>query len=204
MNEKPYEDLLQKTILDDLERGRPNFDRPHTLAVVIKLKSIITSLKYTILSQEIDEDALIIAAYAHDWGYADLFKDGQLVQYGEGLKSVKPLHMELGANKVKVLLTNSAFDFMNAQRKQRVVHLVLNHDKIESLAALDEIILMEADTLGALDTELVRPTFDKESRLNYLNKSVLPNRKPMFRTDWGKKELDRLIENWVRYDQDPI
>lgn len=63
------EQALINAILPELEKGRPNFDRPHTVAVVIKVKEIIKNNPQL----KLDEAVLIVAAYSHDWGYADLF-----------------------------------------------------------------------------------------------------------------------------------
>ena len=70
-----YDDILKSTILSELEAGRPNWDKPHTEAVVEHIKAIINSEP----SLNLDTEVIVIAAYAHDWGYAGLFEDGKLV-----------------------------------------------------------------------------------------------------------------------------
>jgi hypothetical protein len=94
MNSKSnkIEDYLKGKILLELERGRPDFDKPHTLAVVYWLKQIIKHSS----DLKLDENVLLISAYAHDWGYADMFSLGQQLQYSDVINA-KAEHMVLGA-----------------------------------------------------------------------------------------------------------
>ena len=66
MNSKSnrIEEYLKEKILSDLERGRPDFDKTHTLAVVYWLNKIVEHSPELCL----DNDVLLISAYAHDWG----------------------------------------------------------------------------------------------------------------------------------------
>lgn len=178
--------LLETRILPELEKGRPNWDRPHTLAVVHWLREILAH------SPELDLDAsvLLIAGYAHDWGYADLFDKGRPIDREAELRS-KPLHMERGAQKLDALLTDPLFDFLTSEQKQRCVHLVRVHDDLEQLSDPDEWVLMEADTLAALDVDRVEPTYDFESNDKYL-KETREKRVDRFVTDYGRTEVERL------------
>lgn len=67
------ENYTKEYIFKDLSKGDPNWDIPHTTAVVHHLKELIKA------TPDIDLDAtvLIIAAYGHDWGYADFYNQGQ-------------------------------------------------------------------------------------------------------------------------------
>lgn len=187
------EQKLKQVILPELEKGRPNFDKPHTLEVVRKLKEI---LKH-IANPDIDAMVLIISAYAHDWGYADLFDSGTNAQL-HVVKQHKEAHMEIGARKIADLLEDAFFSFLSEERKQRIVHLVRVHDRVESLKDDDEIILAEADTLGALDVSRVIPTFDKQSNQAYM-KGVLEKRLPVFRNEYSKNEFRRLFLDRENY-----
>jgi hypothetical protein len=93
------EEYLKERILPDLEKSRGGFDKIHTLEVVTWLKQIIDHNP----KLKLDETVLIIAAYAHDWGYADIFRDGQVINF-EIIENAKKLHMELGAKKIEKLL----------------------------------------------------------------------------------------------------
>ncbi|PIP66932.1 MAG: hypothetical protein COV79_04525 [Parcubacteria group bacterium CG11_big_fil_rev_8_21_14_0_20_41_14] len=88
------EEYLKEKILPDLEKSRGGFDKIHTLEVVVWLKQIIDHNP----ELKLDETVLIIAAYAHDWGYADIFRDGQVMNF-ELIENAKKLHMELSAKK---------------------------------------------------------------------------------------------------------
>ncbi len=193
---QPIERYLQKKIFPELERGRPGFDKPHTQAVVKKLKEILAHTPHF----KVDAVVLTIAAYAHEWGYADLFTDGRTVELQE-VEDAKATHMRLGSNKLKSLLSDSFFDFLNEPQKRRAVHLVNIHDKLEDLKDKDELILMEADTLGALDVSLVKPTFNRDSNEKWL-KVVRRKRLPRFITDHSKKEAKRLIKLRQKYYAD--
>lgn len=183
-----YEDLLKKTIFPELELGRPNWDKPHTEVVVKYIKTIISSSP----SLSVDQDVLIIAAYAHDWGYSGLYRKGKPLKLTD-IVSAKKTHMNIGALKIAKLLSNRSFDFLSENQKQRIVHLVQRHDMLPILKDDDELILMEADTLGGLDVTKVKPTFDKESNDKYM-KGVKTKRYPMFITDYSKKQFEKLYK----------
>lgn len=174
---------IKGTILPQLEKGRPNFDLPHTLAVVAKLKAIIQNCP----NRDIDEDVLTIVAYLHDWGYTELYKNGKPI-----VDNPKIAHMEVGARKSKELLENEAFNFLTSAQKDEIVHLVSVHDFVDRLRTPNELTFLEADTLGALDTSLVKPTFDKSHNDKYI-KSVITNRLPKFINNYSKEEALRLI-----------
>ncbi|MBU0999332.1 HD domain-containing protein [Patescibacteria group bacterium] len=180
--------FLEEKILPELEKGRPNFDKPHTIAVVDKIQEIIEHSPQF----KVDPIVLLIAAYAHDWGYCDLFEDGQALELDD-VKQAKSAHKRLGAEKISKLLQDKFFSSLTNEQKKRCVHLVAVHDNTEELTDPDELILMEADTLGGLDTNYVKPTFSAESNLRYIE-GVKTKRAPKFITDYGKKELPRLIQ----------
>src|SRR5205085_1220833 len=83
-------------------------------------------------------------------------------------------------------------------QRDRVVHLVGVHDKVAELADLDEIVFMEADTLGALDTRRVTPTFAYESGMKHLAE-VRNGRALRFQTPVAKRYLEKLLARRVAY-----
>lgn len=182
------EDYLKERIFPELEDGRADFDKPHTVAVVHWLKEIIKNTD----DLNLDKVVLLIAAYSHDWGYAGLFKKGQQLKYCD-VKAMKSEHMKLGAEKLERFLSDNFFSFLTSSQKQRAVHLVAIHDKLDALKEVDELILMEADTLGALDINFVKPTFDSNSNKKYMQ-GVHVRRLPKFITAFGKKNAKDLIE----------
>ncbi|MEK7096975.1 MAG: hypothetical protein AAB859_01525 [Patescibacteria group bacterium] len=72
------------------------------------------------------------------------------------------------------------------------------HDQLDKLSCIDELILMEADTLGGLDTDFVKPSFTKEENQRYM-KSVEKNRRPLFITDYAKNKYVELFEKRSLY-----
>ncbi len=184
---------LQDTIFPELEEGRPGWDKPHTEAVVYYLKKIIHHAPHL----KPDFVVLLIAAYAHDWGYARLFHKGKEIKLHD-IIAMKQLHMEIGAEKITALLENPFFSFLTPEQKLRTIHLVAVHDKLKQLTETDELILMEADTLGGLDTDFIKPFADKESSDKYI-RGVEVKRQPLFITSWGKEKLVELMEKRKKY-----
>lgn len=187
------EEYLQKQILPDLEKSRGGFDKIHTLEVVDWLKKIIKHNP----NLGLDENILLIAAYAHDWGYSDIFKDGEIMQF-EKIENSKKLHMELGAEKIKALFKDDFFLFLTDKQKERCVHLVAVHDKKFELKDVDELILMEADMLSSLDINTKKPIFDAESNKKFME-AMLNTRVPKFITEFSKKTAAKLIEAREKY-----
>lgn len=88
--------------------------------------------------------------------------------------------------------------FLTVEQAMRVVHLVGIHDDLHVLKDIDEIILMEADTLGAIDTARVKPSFNLEGRMKYLEAMKI-KRATRFQTELGKKLLSELIPQFETY-----
>ena len=181
------ENYLAEKILPDLEKSRGGFDRIHTLEVVSWLKKIIEHYP----EFKLDKTIMLVSAYAHDWGYAGIFEDGQIMT-SELVKGAKKLHMELGAKKIEELLKDDFFSFLTNEQKIRCIHLVAVHDKKFELKDTDELVLMEADMLSGLEIT-DKPRFDAQSNKEYMA-SMLANRIPRFITDFSKDEAKRLIK----------
>jgi hypothetical protein len=191
------ENYIKSQIFSDLEQGRPNFDLKHTEAVVHNMKEIIGNIS----PLQLLEDVLIISAYAHDWGYADLYRGGYPIpEYGSsGVKEFKRLHMEIGAKKVETLLKNPFFDYLSKSEKERIVHLVHVHDIIDgSLANEDELTLIEADTLGALDVTIMTPTMDRQTNAKWMV-DCRNIRFTKFTHDFSKQKFEKLYDLRMKY-----
>ena len=188
MDIKTLEKYLQEKIFPELETGRPGIDKPHTEGVVFHLKNIIENSP----DLNLDLPVLLIAAYAHDWGYAKLFKNGQSLEMGD-VANAKEEHMVRGSQQITTLLQDPFFNFLSEEQKLRASHLVEVHDKLDILKYPDELVLMEADTFGGLDTSFYKPTFNKESNDKYMQ-NVLEKRFPKFITTFGKKEFPSLFK----------
>ncbi|MEK7629880.1 MAG: hypothetical protein AAB432_00655 [Patescibacteria group bacterium] len=184
---EPY---LKKNIFPELEQGRPNWDKPHTEAVVFYTKEIIKNT----LDLNLDRAVLVVVAYAHDWGYANLFKKGIYIGR-EDIQNVKIMHAQISMEKISALLQDPIFSFLSAGQKERICHLVLVHDNLEKLNQKDELVFMEADTLGQLDITRATPTFNKKDNEKYMTKT-LKTRISRFVTPFAKKKAEELF--WLR------
>lgn len=187
------EEYLKEKILSDLDKGRPDFDKPHTQAVVYWLKQILSHSP----ELNLDETVLLIAAYAHDWGYVGMFSQDQQLQHDD-VKDAKTDHMKLGASRLRKLLDDKIFSFLSGAQRERCVHLVSVHDSLDELKDDDELVLMEADTLGGLDVNFVKPTFDFESNEKYM-RGVIEKRVPKFIAGFSKKMVNTLIQGRTNY-----
>jgi hypothetical protein len=191
------EAVLADTILPDLEKGRKDFDLPHTKAVVFWMKKLLASIP----NMNVDPQVLITAAYAHDWGYIGLF-DGVEYRSLEEINKRKPLHMERGARMIAALLTEKLATFFTQEQIARTAHLVSVHDLVEQLAAEDEKLLMEADTLGMLDATRVTPTFSPQDNKIFMQGQILGRRFPHFIHEEALKIGKELFEKRERVYKD--
>ena len=142
----------------------------------------------------LDAKVMIAAAYAHDWGYIDLFPNG--VTDFDDVHRKKADHMRIGADKIKDLLTSDLGDVYTVEQIERVVYLVSVHDRLDLFddnTSDDVIALVEADTLGALDADRVKPTFSRENNEEYIEKEVWGKRRPLFRHRLAIEVFDSLL-----------
>lgn len=183
------ENILSHTILPDLDKGRKDFDRPHTEAVVYWIKAILSKTS----SSESRNKILITAAYGHDWGYIGLFDDIDSAKL-ELVHQMKPKHMERGSKMISNLLRDKLSGYFTEEEIAQVSHLVGIHDKLEELRTEEEMILMEADTLGSIDVDRVKPTYSKADTELMIEREIRGRRLPIFRHDWAKIEAEKLIQ----------
>ncbi len=182
--------LAEEYALPYLQRGRAAFDIPHTRRVVYHVQSIGASVDQ-------DLSVLATAGWLHDTGYAGLF-DGDSHIHSE-IKDRKAQHMIIGARYAQDFVRQSAVrPFLDDRQADRVVHLVGVHDKVKELKDLDEIVLMEADTLGAIDIEHVPSTFDYDNASRYLD-GLRKKRQPRFQTELGRQRLDELLQKYIAH-----
>ena len=183
---------LESYALGFLRQGRQEWDEPHTRAVVYYAEEIARK-------EGLDTLVLVSAAWLHDIGYFGMFKEGESEQY-EQVMDRKKAHMEVGAKMAEDFLKRPEIQsFYTPEQRDRVVHLVSVHDKIEELREIDEIALMEADTLGAIDTERVKPTFDKENARKYIENDLTLRRYGRFLTITGVNLFNQLFPKFEAY-----
>lgn len=179
------EKKLKDRVIAILENGRPKWDVAHTLLAVGYMRKLIRA-------EGGDETTLISAMYLHDIGYIGLIKEGY--KLNEVMDS-KALHMEVGARQAKQLLKELEYP---AKVIEKIVHLVKMHDKVAELTTKEELLVMEADTLAALNTRRIKPTFNREDYLKYLS-DVEKIRVPRFVTKKGKNILVKLLREAKSY-----
>lgn len=173
-----------------LSQGRTDWDVPHTISVVYYVGEIAQSVCENLT-------VLTLAAWFHDIGYFGLFS-GNSDQYNE-IKDRKALHMVRGAELAGAFLSQERVSaYVSQDQRRQVVHLVGIHDNIEELSSLPELVLMEADTLGAIDMSRVKVTFDRENGLKYLSE-LHRRRVPKFQTELGKQILAELLPTITAY-----
>ncbi len=191
------EQVLRQIILKDLKnKGRSGYDKPHTEAVVFWMKELLGLLNNPGLNSKV----LIAAAYAHDWGYAGLFDKSDSRSLSNILDR-KKLHMQRGAEKIEQLLFQRLNQYFSDSEKLRIIHLVAVHDKVRDLKDEDELLLMEADTLGMLDVERVPPTFSAEDNKRFMEHSIKTLRLPRFYHQPAKELAEGLIEKRAAFSK---
>lgn len=189
------EKLLRTRILSDLDSGRKNFDRPHTEAVVHWMKTLISELSNR---KELDSLVLITAAYAHDWGYYKLFEGVNSDDPAE-ISKMKPKHMLRGSQMISEYIKSNLDAWYSSSQVEAIAHLVLVHDNVEDLNTENEILIMEADTLGMLDTDLVKPTFTKEENDHFISNQIKKRRIPRFQHEFAIKKAMELTKNRIKF-----
>ncbi|MBW7943953.1 HD domain-containing protein [Patescibacteria group bacterium] len=195
------ESVLQEVILPDLEKGRKRFDLLHTQAVVYWMENLLEHID----SPDLDPLVLITAAYAHDWGYKGLFDHLSETERRsiDVVHKMKPLHMERGAQMIAKLLKERLNDQFTPAQQERVAHLVRVHDLVEDLKAEDEILLMEADTLGMLDADRMKPAFSKEDNDIFMEQQVRNRRFLYFTHPYAKEVGEQVFQKRVAFYEQP-
>lgn len=188
------EHLLKTTILPDLDQGRKNFDKPHTEAVVYWTKQLLQQKPCA----HLDAQVLITAAYAHDWGYFQLFEGVNSDDPAE-IAQRKPQHMERGAHMIADLIEKDLERYFTLAQKQLVIHLVAVHDQVEKLTTEEELLIMEADTLGMLDADRVKPTFSKAENEIFIQDQFYDRRLPLFKHAFAKQKAAELVKKRVGF-----
>lgn len=184
------ERVLETHIYPDLNKGRKDFDLPHTKAVVYWMKWLIANHPKM---NKLNSKILIAAAYAHDWGYIGLF-DGLNSNDPQVIAQKKVEHMTRGSAKIEKLLSEKLSDLFTREEILRTSHLVLMHDKLAELHDEDELMMMEADTMGILDVSRVKPTFSKEDNERFLTTEIDQLRLPAFIHEYAKKVATNLAD----------
>jgi len=182
------EQKLKSVAIKYLERGRPNWDVPHTLACVYWMKEL---LKHESGNPKI----LVTAMYLHDTGGADLFNESHNTHGSQKeLKEEQMKRSKVISEKILYEIGGFSKDEIN-----RILYLVSVHDNItEITSSQDGQLVFESDSLGQIDRDRVKPTFSKKDSLKFLD-FFEQERVPYYKTEIGKKFLNQLLPEAKRY-----
>ncbi|MBW2966212.1 HD domain-containing protein [Candidatus Woesearchaeota archaeon] len=179
------EERLKAKAFKFLEKGTPGWDVLHTIASVYWMRRLIEK-------EGGNEKVLVTVMYLHDIGYYNLIRE----EYGfDEVWAVKKDHMIKGAKESEKILRELGY---SEDEIKEIVHLVFIHDKLDQLSTYNEILVMEADSLAQIDVEKVKPTFDKENYLKFLE-HFEKERVPRFKTKTGKEFLPKLLDKAKHY-----
>ena len=179
------EERVKSAALNFLERGKAGWDVPHTLACVHWMKEL---LKY----EKGNPKILIPAIYLHDVGYPKLTEDYGLVDYKEATAN----HMIIGEKIARSILRETPeFD---GKEIREITHLIRIHDDLDEIKTHNEQLIFEADSLGQIDVDRVKPTFSREDYVTWLD-SFERERVPKFKTQRGKQILNKLLPKAKAY-----
>lgn len=185
---KELRDLVEGYTLGILLHGRPGWDVPHTLAVVNWANKLARS-------QGLDIKVLITAAYLHDIGYFGQF-EGLVSADLDKVMDKKERHMVVGAAMATSFLGSDEIrKYLTTAQIERIIHLVSVHDRVGILSSIDEIVLMEADSLGAIDIDFVEPTYKGKEAIYYLETRMI-KRRSGFVTPAAMRAYDDLAERF--------
>jgi epoxide hydrolase-like predicted phosphatase len=183
--DKELEEKLKNEVLEPLEQSKPDWNVPHTLACVYWMRKLIDE-------EGGNERILVPVMYLHDIGYENLKKG---YNYDEMMES-RETHEEKGAKKAEEIL-NRVGGFSDEEINE-IVDLIRYHDTLERIDSFNRQLVMEADSLGAIDWERATPSFDKENWYIFFE-DFKKTRVPLFKTKTGKKFLRILLEKAERY-----
>lgn len=189
---KKLELALMEFAYGYLEKGRKDWDIPHTKAVKYYAEEIARAEGLDVLVHK-------TVAILHDIGYYAAFAGEESEDYDK-VQDRKILHMEYGKRLAREVLERPEVSkFYTEAQKELIIELIGIHDRVDRLSTPDEIAFMEADTLGAIDIQRVKPTFNYENGMKYIEGSLKGKRVPKFRTEKGKEFLAILLPKFEEY-----
>ena len=195
--------LTETFALSYLRKGRIDFDVPHTRAVVSWGHRLVTDYNERVRrgdiidgGKEIDSTVIITAAWLHDIGYYGEFDD---VASPEQVGSKKEKHMIVGAKMASEFLHKEALGMLSKEQIRQIVGLIRVHDDLKKIKTMPETILLEADTLGAMDISWVKPTFKGQQALDYLSRDRTKERHKIFKTPLGRESRKEIVDRFRQF-----
>lgn len=182
---KETEEKIKEIAMSYLEKGKPNWDIPHTLAAVYWIRELIKI-------EGGNEKILVTTMYLHDIGYPNLQKGYDF----NDLIKVKKNHAQVGSIETQKILRNIK-EFSEEEIKE-ITFLIMYHDTLDKIKTFNQQMVMEADSLAQLDIKRVKPNFDKPNCMKYL-KHFNEKRALSFKTLTGKEYLRKILKNFEEY-----
>jgi hypothetical protein len=167
---KKLEEKVKKEVSKALEKGRPDWDLPHTLDSVRWMKKLVEK-------EGGNEKILVTAMYFHDIGYRSLSRG---YSYEDIVKVKKERdHAKVGARMAGVILEK--IGGYTDREIEKIMYLVKNHSRHDNLDSKERQLIFEADGLAQINWQKVPPNFDKKNCLQWMKKYL---------------EIERPIERW--------
>ena len=189
--EQKIEAEIKKRVMEFLEKGKSNWDVPHTLQVVDWMKQLLTH-------EGGNGRVLIPAAYFHDIGYSLTNVAGKKVTAWQKILDVKKEHAVLGAQKAEEILRELG-GFSEEEIKE-IVRLVLVHDNLWEMPnkeftadGFNDFMVIEADSLSMIDPALPQ-NFSPADKRKFIEEEFVPQRLPLFRSEFGQAKVQELLQ----------
>ncbi len=189
------EKTLSKIVISYLKKGRAGWDLPHTLACVHWIKELLKN-------ENGNPKILVPVMYFHDIGYIELMEGKENLNLERNM-NMKEEHMRRGAILAREILENRIEGFTK-EEIERICYLVSIHDNYEIIKEIndnDAQLVYEADGLGQIDRDRVKPTYSKEDAEIFL-RDFQKKRGQRFRTESGKIFYRELFERALKYASD--
>ncbi len=182
------EEKLKNEAIKYLDKARPNWDIPHTMATVYWMKKLL-------VYEEGDPKILISTMYLHDIGGANILNKKNLSF--ESQEQLKQKQMDNGIKLSKIIL--SEIREYSTEEIEKIVYLVGTHDNLDKITSSpDGQLVFEADSLGQINVDRVTPTFSKKDYIRFLD-FFEKEKASRFKTKAGKKFLSKLLQRAKQY-----
>jgi HD superfamily phosphodiesterase len=184
------EEKLKQEVISLLEKGKPNWDIPHTIDSAKWMKRLVEK-------EGGNEKILVSAMYLHDIGYPELEAGYSFKQY----MGIKMKHAEKGAAFGDKILRKIG-DYSEDEIKE-ITFFVLNHDKHDNLETHNRQLVFEADGLAQINWLEVKPSFNKADCQRFLDEYFEKERpEERWKTETGKRYRKELLKKAQQYLMD--
>ncbi len=182
--DKKIEEIIKKEAIKLLEKGKTDWDVPHTLLSVKRMRELIKK-------EGGEEKILAPTMYLHDTGYPYIEKNDKFKKMMDAKKN----HAEIASENSKKILKKLNF---NPKEIKEISSLIKNHDKHKNIKTKNEQLVFEADSLAQIDWHTITPTFTKKETAKFLN-YFKKERLPKIKTKTGKKIQTKLLKEAEQY-----